>query len=217
MTKILSPLQNNFLVEFFHLTQYFYLPGGTALIACYLHNRYSVDIDLVTFDHIAFQMADKFTEQMCSKLKIAGIPVRITPVFKHFQLDSTDNPLTVHFALESVPQIKPTESFESILVDTIEDITANKICTALGRTAIKDIIDLYFLDKAGYSITHYFKLAQQKDAGLTSESLAYTLSQFEFTEIPNFVLKPLKIAELKQFIESTIKWLINKSTPPSKY
>ncbi len=36
MPTILAPLQNSFLAEFFHLTQDFYLTGGTALSAFFL-------------------------------------------------------------------------------------------------------------------------------------------------------------------------------------
>lgn len=215
MTKILSPLQSNFLKEIFQQTQEFYLTGGTALSAFYLKHRYSEDIDLFTHENFAFQMAEDLTNQICSKLNVICVPVRITSVFKDLRIGSKDTPLTIHFALEKTPQIKSPNSFGGILVDSIEDIITNKICAALGRTEIKDLIDLYFLDKAGYKITDYFNLAQQKDMGLSEESLAYTLSQFYILDIPAFVIKPLTVDELKKYVETIIEWLIRNSSPPS--
>jgi hypothetical protein len=84
----------------------------------------------------------------------------------------------------------------------------------LGRTEIKDLVDLYFLDKAGYSIPNYFEIAQLKDGGLAYETLAYTLSQFQISEIPSYMIKPLTVDELRQYRDTINDWLILKSSPP---
>ncbi len=215
MPTILTPLQNSFLVEFFHLARDFYLTGGTALSAFYLQHRYSVDLDLFTHDDEAFQKADDLTKQASAKLDVDCKPVRITSYFKHFRVGPKDDPLTIHFSKDYAAHIKPPNNFEGLLVDSIEDITANKICAALGRTEIKDLVDLYFLDKAGYSIPNYFDAAQQKDGGLAYETLAYTLSQFQISEIPSFMIKSLTVDELRQYRDTTLDWLILKSTPSS--
>jgi len=214
MTKVLTPLQNKFLNEFFKLTSDFYLTGGTALSAFYLHHRYSEDLDLFTDKDDVFQKVDQPVNQACQKLNIESIPVRITTFFKHFQIGTVEESLTLHFSKDYTPHITPPIMADNIIVDSIIDITTNKICAALGRTEIKDLIDLYFLDQAGYTIADNFEAAQLKDGGLNYESLAYTLSQFEISEIPAFMIKPVTIAELQQFLESTIEWLIRKSAPP---
>jgi predicted nucleotidyltransferase component of viral defense system len=97
MANILTTLQNSFLDKFFQQTQEFYLTGGTALSAFYLQHRYSEDVDLFTQQSLAFQMADNLANQICSKLKVACIPVRITSSFKNFAIGSKDTSLTVHF------------------------------------------------------------------------------------------------------------------------
>jgi predicted nucleotidyltransferase component of viral defense system len=215
MPTILTSLQNSFLAEFFQLAQDFYLTGGTALSAFYLQHRYSVDLDLFTHDDEAFQKADDLTKQVSAKLDVDCKAVRVTSYFKHFQVGHKDDSLTIHFSKDYTTHIKPPNHFEGVLVDSIEDITANKICAALGRTEIKDIVDLYFLDKAGHSISNSFDAAQQKDGGLAYETLAYTLSQFEISEIPPFMIKPLTVEELRQYCDTIIAWLIQKSAPPS--
>lgn len=59
MTTVLTPLQNKFLGEFFELTSDFWLTGGTALSAFYLHHRYSEDLDLFTDKEDVFQKRDE--------------------------------------------------------------------------------------------------------------------------------------------------------------
>jgi predicted nucleotidyltransferase component of viral defense system len=215
MPEILTPLQNNFLKEFFLHTQDFYLTGGTALSAFHLQHRYSEDLDLFTQHDESFQEVQHLVNQVCLQLKVEHTSVRITSYFKHFRIGDVDTQLTLHFSRDFAKQIQSPMRVGNILVDSIEDITANKICAALGRTEIKDLVDLHFLDQAGFTIPNYFAAAQQKDAGLSWETLAYTLSQFELTEIPSFLIKPVTVDSLKQFLEATISWLIEKSAPPA--
>lgn len=212
-TNILTPLQRSFLTAFFLQTQDFYLTGGTALSAFYLHHRYSEDLDLFTQDDEAFQAAETIVHKTCLQLEIEFASVRITSYFKHFRVGAADAPLTLHFSRDYAASIKPANRFENVLIDSIEDITANKICAALGRTELKDLLDLYFLEQAGFSIPTYFESAQQKDAGLSPETPAYTLSQFQIDEIPAFMIKPVTIADLELFRKNTIAWLIKNSVP----
>lgn len=215
MSEILTPLQSKYLDEFFRITQDFYLTGGTALSAFHLHHRYSEDLDLFTRHDEAFQEVQSLVSQTCLQLSVEHVSVRITPYFKHFRIGDPDNQLTLHFSRDFARQIQLPLRFGNILVDSLEDIVANKICAALGRTEIKDLIDLYFLNEAGYTIPKYFEAAQQKDAGLSWETLAYTLSQFEIAEIPPFLIKPVTLDSLQQFLEATVSWLIEKSAPPA--
>ncbi|MGI0013829.1 MAG: nucleotidyl transferase AbiEii/AbiGii toxin family protein [Nitrososphaera sp.] len=215
MAAILTQFQSNFLNAFFRLAQSFYLTGGTALSAFYLQHRHSVDLDLFTRDESAFEKAGDYVNAACVKLSIPFLPVEITSFFKHFRVGPKENPLTLHFSKDVPFHIKPPNRFGEILVDSIEDITTNKICATLGRTEIKDLIDLYFLDKAGHSVAGYFELAQQKDGGLAYETLAYTLSQFKISKIPSFMIKLLTVDDLNQYQETTIEWLLRKAAPPS--
>jgi hypothetical protein len=215
MPEILTSTQNNFLREFFGRTQEFYLTGGTALSAFYLQHRYSEDLDFFTNDEIAFGRADDVVMDACGKLGINFSAIRLTSYFKHFSVGKGNDFLTLHFSKDVRYHLKPSNHFEGIVVDSLEDIAANKICAALGRTEIKDLIDLFFLDQTGYGVFEYLPHAQQKDGGLTYETLAYALSQFKIKRIPEFMIKPLTTDELKKFVESLIEELIRRSLPPS--
>jgi Nucleotidyl transferase AbiEii toxin, Type IV TA system len=78
MPTILTPLQNSFLAEFFHLAQDFYLTGGTALSAFYLRHRYSVDLDLFTHDDEAFQRVADLTKPAIQFPAISTLPSKKT-------------------------------------------------------------------------------------------------------------------------------------------
>ncbi len=215
MSKILTPLQNNFLQEFFNHTQEFYLTGGTALSAFYLEHRFSEDLDFFTNNEAAFRRAENVINDVCAALKIPTSSITITSYFKHFNVGEKDDFLTIHFSKDVSYHVKPPNHFGNVIVDSLEDIMANKICAVLGRTEMKDLVDLFFLDQAGHKIDQYFSFAEQKDGGLTHDSLAYALSQFDVIEIPKFVIKPLTIQELKNYLESLIEHHIHLSRPPT--
>jgi predicted nucleotidyltransferase component of viral defense system len=59
--NVLTPLQRDFLSAFFarSIAEPFFLTGGTALAAFYLHHRYSEDLDLFTLDHDALDVMER--------------------------------------------------------------------------------------------------------------------------------------------------------------
>lgn len=215
MSEILTSTQNNFLRDFFGRAQEFYLTGGTALSAFYLQHRFSEDLDFFTNDDVAFRRAENIVMDACSALNFSFSSIRLTSYFKHFSIGDGSDFLTLHFAKDVSYHLKPSNAFEGIVVDSLEDIAANKICAVLGRTEMKDLIDLFFLDQAGYRVSEYFAHAQQKDGGLTDETLAYALSQFSIKRIPKFMIKPVTTDELKKYLESLIERLVRRSLPSS--
>ncbi len=71
--KILNSFQQNFiklLVKNRYFKDYFYLTGGTALAAYYLHHRYSEDLDFFSFKEIGLLELDTFLREVKAPLKI---------------------------------------------------------------------------------------------------------------------------------------------------
>lgn len=56
---------------------------------------------------------------------------------------------------------------------------ANKLCTLLSRSELRDLVDVRALEAAGYSVESHLPLAMRKDAGLTPGQLSWVLSQVE--------------------------------------
>jgi len=120
----------------------------------------------------------------------------------------------VDFVREVVPQVSEKKNnFDGIVVDTLEEITANKICTVIGRAEIKDYIDLYFLGQAGYPLEKYIELAQRKDAGVSQAMLGYLLSDFRLSKVPDFMIAPVSLVDLQQYFHSLTRKLAVESFP----
>jgi hypothetical protein len=45
------------------------------------------------------------------------------------------------------------------------EILANKLCTLLSRSELRDLVDMYALERAGFRVEHAPPLAEKKDAG----------------------------------------------------
>lgn len=71
--------------------------------------------------------------------------------------------------------------FGSIRVDTIREIASNKICTILGRSEIKDLVDLKELFASGVDLRQALADASRKDAGVEPATLAWVLDQLSIS------------------------------------
>lgn len=196
---ILSALQWEFLSFFFQGAPPFFLTGGTALSAFYLQHRYSQDLELFTLDSDAFDRVPLYMADTATRLAASVASLQTAPQFRRYQLSRKGESVIVDFVREVVPQISEEKNrFEGIMVDTLDDITANKICTLVSRAEIKDYIDIYFLGGAGYPLENYIELAQRKDAGVSQAALAYLLSEFRLSKVPDFMIAPISLKDLFQ-------------------
>lgn len=211
---ILSALQWEFLSIFFQGSPPFFLTGGTALSAFYLGHRYSEDLDLFTLDGDAFDRVPLYVTDAMSNLKAAAVSLQTAPQFRRYKISRQGDSVIVDFVRETVPQISGEKNrLDGITVDTLGDITANKVCTVLSRAEIKDYIDLYFLDRAGYRLENYIEAAQRKDAGVSQATLAYLLSEFRLSKVPNFMIVPVSLEELQEYFQSLARKLAVESFP----
>ena len=120
----------------------------------------------------------------------------------------------IDFVIEKTPQIdKIKNQFGDMVVDTLNEIGVNKMCTLLSRSEIKDIIDLYYLEQAGFKIEDHIEDAKKKDGGFDPATISYLLSTVEISSVPQYLVKPLKVAELKEFINNLRKRMAEISYP----
>ncbi len=214
---ILTSGQDAFLNAFFTLTQEFYLTGGTALAGFYLGHRTSVDLDLFTQSDESFSQFEAIMADVARVLSCSIEAVRTTHYFKHYQAHMPDGPLTIHSAHDIDVRVAPVRKCGAVCVDSIEDITANKICALLGRAAMKDLTDLYFLDKAGFHIGEWLQQAQRKDGGLTRATLAYAFDQMTVDALPTYVTRTITLEELVSFKTRIVDMLSGASFPSPRH
>jgi hypothetical protein len=104
---------------------------------------------------------------------------------------------------------------DSVIVDALENIGANKVNAIFGRTDVKDFVDLYVILKAGLELFDLIEMAKQKDAGLTEFYLAGMMRQVrELNRLPR-MLKPIDLDTLKEFYLRLADDLLRRAKPPA--
>ena len=99
-----------------------------------------------------------------------------------------------------------------VRVDPAEEIFANKLCTLLGRSEIRDLVDVRALEGLGLSLTEARAAGQRKDGGLTPAQLAWVLSQITIGDeasLPGDVTP----AELRDYLRSLVDRLVRLARP----
>lgn len=87
---------------------------------------------------------------------------------------------------------------DGVAMDQVEEIIANKITTLASRSEIRDVVDLYCLEQAGYRIEDHVAGALRKDAGATPATIAWLLSTLRVPErLPGDVPRDSIVAYVK--------------------
>jgi hypothetical protein len=208
----LTALQQEFLQAFFALEDRFFLTGGAALAGFHLGHRETKDLDL-------FTMADEMEAGVSAATEAArqigaSIEALITaPDFRRLLLRRGDKALELDLVREFVMQRVPDKPFiKGICVDPPEEILANKLCTLLSRSEIRDLVDVRALELAGYKVEDALPFARQKDTGLTPAQLAWLLNQ---VVLGDDLIPPggVSLAELRQYLADLIARLKRLALP----
>lgn len=67
--------------------------------------------------------------------------------------------------------------FDTVRVETLREIAANKVCTLLSQSELRDLVDLKEILDAGVDLEQAFSDACRKDAGADPATLACVLDQ----------------------------------------
>jgi predicted nucleotidyltransferase component of viral defense system len=217
--EILTPLQAAFLERFFatDASQHFFLTGGTALAAFHLQHRLSKDLDLFTLDDAALDDVNRIISEIVQDVGCTIDRARRVEHFRQFRLvQQGDDPsrfLQVDLVREFGPQFGRRQKVGRIVVDSVENIGANKVNAILGRTESKDFVDLYFILHAGYDFQELFAKAQQKDPGLVEFFFAGALLQANNLTILPHMLKELDMLTMQAFFTEMANEMIDHLDP----
>lgn len=175
----LNNLQREVLDAFFLREDRFFLTGGAALAGYYLKHRETKDLDLFTTENRMEEGVSALTAA-AQEVGASIEPLRTSPDFRRFLLRHESGAVVVDLVRDLAPQIFSEKSlFGTIRVDPPEEILANKLCTLLSRAEIRDLVDVWALEKRGYSIETALEQASLKDAGMTAGQLAWVLSEIK--------------------------------------
>jgi hypothetical protein len=138
----------------------------------------------------------------------ARIDVRMdAPDFKRYALACGSDLVVVDLVHDRVPQLVPDKpEVDGIRIDAIDEILANKLTTLVSRQEERDIIDVCFLEQAGYPVESALPAALAKDGGCTPANLAWLLSTFPIPE--GLALTPTLTTEgLRAYVAGLVRRL----------
>jgi len=177
----LTALQREVLDAFFQRERGFFLTGRAALAGFHLGHRVTDDLDLFTPQAQAFERGRFVLADVAAAI---GGEVHVrqdAPGFNRLVLTRGAEGVVVDLVRDVSPQLHPDKlERDNIVIDPADEIQANKLAALVGRAEERDLIDVMFLERAGYSIETALPVALAKDGGCTPPRLrgCYPRSRF---------------------------------------
>jgi hypothetical protein len=168
----LTPFQRELLEGFFRREKRFFLTGF------YFGHRDTEDLDFFSapgpdLKDAARTMGDVAAER--------GATVRVASAhldFHRLVVTRGNEECVVDLVIDRAAVVDTVKAqFGEIRVDTLREIAANKICALIGRSEIKDLVDLRVLIGAGIDLPQAFADAQKKEGSAEPATLAWVLDQ----------------------------------------
>ncbi len=173
----LTALQRDLLAAFFARDSDFYLTGGAALAGFHLGHRTTEDLDLFTpLEHLDTGVLA--LQEATASLGASIEGVRVRPAFRRYLVRRGNESVIVDLVHEPVAQGQLEKPLHGrIRVDPPAEILANKLCTLLSRSEIRDLVDVMELERSGCDLAQAMRLAHRKDSGFTPAQLGFVLSE----------------------------------------
>jgi len=208
--KILYPLQDR-AIEVFKDSP-FYLTGGTVLSRVYYQHRYSDDLDYFVNYLSDFE---KLAESQVEKLSKVFHDVEVEYRGEYFyRIFVSERRLKIELVNDVPAHIgNLTRHPHFGLIDSKENILANKITAVIDRAMPKDIVDIYFLIRDGVSLRQALIDVHSKAAGIVPVYLAKILAEFDYSLLDTEIkwIKPVSSEDIKRFL-TDISMAIIKGT-----
>ena len=208
----LTALQSEFLQAFFAREDRFFLTGGAALAGFHLGHRETYDLDLFTLAN-AMDAGVRAATEAARQVGASIEAIQTAPDFRRLLLRRNEKAVEIDLVHDFVNQRMPDKPLiDGIRVDPPEEILANKLCTLLSRSEVRDLIDLRALEAAGYKVEDALPFAALKDTGLTPAQLSWVLNQIELGDHPNL---PGNVSptELRHYLDNLIERLTRLTFP----
>jgi len=142
----------------------FYLTGGTTLAAYYLFHRYSEDLDFFSPNQIDILEINSFLKEIKPVLKTRKIDFQQSFNRNIFFIHTKKGILKTEFTYFPFELIEKSLRKDGILIDSVIDISVNKMFTIASNPRARDFIDLYYILKKykDFSLPKLLKLARGK-------------------------------------------------------
>lgn len=194
----LGGLQRDLLDAFFERERDFFLTGGAALVEFYLHHRETKDLDLFGGHGADLDRAERALRDAALALGAEMQTLQRFAEFRRFSVQRRQESTIVDLAIDRAPALLPKRVIGKVVVDALEEIAANKLCTVLGRAEPRDLVDLMLILRTGIDLSSALSGASAKDGGADAATLAWVVGQIR---IGTEAVLPAQItgAELESF------------------
>ena len=184
--------------------------GGTGL-ALLLGHRVSQDVALFADRNESLQPILDAIADTAADLGATVTSVRTTPRFHRLEVALAGTILRVDIANDASPRLEPLPvKVGSVAVESLRDQRANKLVTVLGRSELRDLVDLYFIERAGWSAIEGLDDAKAKDGGIDPAWLAWAIDQIPLRALPGMIVE-LDISELSAFRDRLRDQLLDRA------
>jgi predicted nucleotidyltransferase component of viral defense system len=175
----LSALQQELVDAFFSEPSAFFLTGGAALAGYYIGHRFTDDLDLFSPPVESMELAVQRLRRAASAIGGTVEAIQDAPDFRRFAVQRAADVTLVDLVIDRAPQLVVDKVvFGAVRIDPEREIAANKITALLGRTAPRDLVDLFALFDRGHTLEAALADARTKDAAADPATLAWVLSQW---------------------------------------
>jgi len=176
-----------------------HLAGGMALSGAHLAHRLSADVDLFVHDASGHRRACRHLQDAVAAAGGTLTVVQDSGAFWRARV--TVGPVSSEFDLvhETVPDLEdPPPPIDGVVVESFADLRAAKLTCLLSRSEPRDLVDVLFLERAGFRPEDDIAIALRKDAGIDPATLAWLMKTFPVEPLP-MMLTPLSIDELRTY------------------
>jgi len=195
--KILSSLGRTTVMAAQSVSEHVRLVGGTGL-ACILGHRHSEDVDLFAARDEVLRPVVDAVERAAEGMGASVRRVRTTPHYVRLEIDLDDETLRVDVANDTAARLEDPVVIDDMRVESLRDQRANKIAALLGRSELRDLVDLYFIERAGVPFLEGIEDATRKDAGMDAGWLAWSIDQVQVASLVGMI-EPLDLDDLELF------------------
>ncbi len=185
------------------------LVGGTGL-ALLLGHRVSADLDIFCGLRDDIEPVVRAVETAAGG---AAHRVRTGPGFARLEITG-GAPIRVDVAADTSRRLVEADTYVGeVRVESLRDQRANKIVALLGRSELRDLVDLFFIEEAGLPVAQGFDDALAKDGGMDPLWFAWALDQIEIAELGG-LLRPVDTAKLRSFRDGLVRQTLAFAAPP---
>jgi hypothetical protein len=176
-----------------------HLGGGAALSGVWLRHRLSRDIDLFCHERDEHRDLVRLLPEAAAEAGGTLVLQRDSGGHARGSLKAGAQELDVDVVFDPARDLEaPPAPIEEVIVESLTDLRASKITCLLSRAEPRDLVDVLFLERAGYPPERDLEFALRKDGGIDPGILAWLLTRFPIEPLP-VMLEALTSPELEAY------------------